>query len=27
MAELNAVVAIYGTHGEAEDAVKKLQRG
>jgi hypothetical protein len=27
MSELNAVVAVYGTHIEAEQAVKKLQRG
>src|SRR5271169_6581304 len=27
MSDLNAVVAIYGTHVEAEEAVKKLQRG
>jgi hypothetical protein len=27
MSEQNAVVAIYGTHLEAEEAVKKLQRG
>jgi uncharacterized membrane protein len=27
MSELNAVVAIYGTHVEAEEAVKQLQRG
>jgi uncharacterized membrane protein len=27
MSELNAVVAIYRTHVEAEEAVKKLQRG
>jgi uncharacterized membrane protein len=27
MSELNAVVAVYGTHLEAEEAVKKLQRG
>ena len=26
MSDLNAVVAIYGTHTEAEDAVKELQR-
>ena len=26
MSELNAVVAVYGTHLEAEDAVKELQR-
>ncbi len=26
MSELNAVVAIYGTHVEAEEAVKELQR-
>ena len=26
MSELNAVVAIYGTHTEAEEAVKELQR-
>ena len=26
MAELNAVVAVYRTHIEAEDAVKELQR-
>jgi uncharacterized membrane protein len=25
MSELNAVVAVYGTHGEAEEAVKELQ--
>jgi hypothetical protein len=27
MQEQNAVVAVYGTHAEAEEAVKKLQRG
>jgi hypothetical protein len=27
MDDLNAVVAVYGTHFEAEEAVKKLQRG
>jgi len=27
MSDLNAVVAVYGTHLEAEEAVKKLQRG
>ena len=27
MSELNTVVAVYGTHVEAEEAVKKLQRG
>jgi hypothetical protein len=27
MSDLNAVVAVYGTHVEAEEAVKKLQRG
>jgi hypothetical protein len=27
MQEQNAVVAVYGTHVEAEEAVKKLQRG
>ena len=27
MSELNAVVAVYGTHVEAEEAVKELQRG
>ncbi|MEP7367604.1 MAG: permease, partial [Acidobacteriota bacterium] len=27
MSERNAVVAIYGTHVEAEEAVKKLERG
>jgi len=27
MSELSAVVAIYGTHTEAEEAVKQLQRG
>jgi hypothetical protein len=27
MSDLNAVVAVYGTHSEAEEAVKKLQRG
>jgi hypothetical protein len=27
MQEQNAVVAVYGTHEEAEEAVKKLQRG
>ena len=27
MSDLNAVVAVYGTHGEAEEAVKQLQRG
>jgi hypothetical protein len=27
MSELNAVVAVYGTHVDAEEAVKKLQRG
>ena len=27
MSEQNAVVAIYGTHAEAEEAVKQLQRG
>ena len=27
MSELNAVVAVYGTHIEAEGAVKELQRG
>ena len=26
MSELNAVVAVYGTHVEAEEAVKELQR-
>jgi uncharacterized membrane protein len=26
MSELNAVVAVYGTHTEAEEAVKELQR-
>ena len=26
MSELNAVVAVYGTHIEAEGAVKELQR-
>ena len=26
MSELNAVIAVYGTHIEAEEAVKKLQR-
>jgi hypothetical protein len=27
MSDLDAVVAVYGTHSEAEEAVKKLQRG
>src|SRR5580658_333048 len=27
MSDLDAVVAVYGTHIEAEEAVKKLQRG
>ena len=27
MSEQNAVVAVYATHAEAEEAVKKLQRG
>jgi hypothetical protein len=27
MSDLNAVVATYGTHAEAEEAVKQLQRG
>jgi len=27
MTDLNVVVAVYGTHVEAEEAVKKLQRG
>ena len=27
MSDLNAVVAVYGTHAEAEEAVKQLQRG
>ena len=27
MSELSAVVAVYGTHAEAEEAVKQLQRG
>jgi len=27
MSDLNAVVAVYGSHVEAEEAVKKLQRG
>jgi precorrin-3B methylase len=26
MSEQNAVVAVYGTHTEAEEAVKELQR-
>jgi len=26
MSELSAVVAVYGTHTEAEEAVKELQR-
>ena len=26
MSELDAVVAVYGTHTEAEEAVKELQR-
>jgi uncharacterized membrane protein len=27
MSDLNAVVAVYGTHTEAEEAIKQLQRG
>jgi hypothetical protein len=27
MSDLRAVVAVYGTHIEAEEAVKQLQRG
>ena len=26
MSEMNSVVAIYGTHSQAEEAVKELQR-